>query len=88
MAVNELAVVHFLMGGQLPAQKWAAATSPITDTLPIVPLLGALRTIHCWKIPSSSQFVKGQGKLSMCGFPGHLLPSAVLSRRHRRTWHK
>ncbi len=41
MAVNELSIVHYLMGGQLPAQKWAAAVSPITDRLPVVPLLGA-----------------------------------------------
>lgn len=40
MAVNELAVVHYLMGGQLPAQKWLAAVSPLTDRLPVVPLLG------------------------------------------------
>ena len=41
VAVNELAAVHFLMGGQLPSQKWAAAVSPLTQ-LPVVPLLGAL----------------------------------------------
>ncbi len=41
VAVNELSIVHYLMGGQLPAQKWAAAVSPITDRLPVVPLLGA-----------------------------------------------
>jgi hypothetical protein len=40
VAVNELAVVHYLMGGQLPAQKWLAAVSPLTDRLPVVPLLG------------------------------------------------
>lgn len=28
------------MGGQLPAQKWLAAVSPLTDRLPVVPLLG------------------------------------------------
>eukprot|EP00208_Stichococcus_sp_RCC1054_P009055 CAMPEP_0206150144 /NCGR_PEP_ID=MMETSP1473-20131121/38148_1 /ASSEMBLY_ACC=CAM_ASM_001109 /TAXON_ID=1461547 /ORGANISM="Stichococcus sp, Strain RCC1054" /LENGTH=502 /DNA_ID=CAMNT_0053547637 /DNA_START=817 /DNA_END=2325 /DNA_ORIENTATION=- len=39
VAVNELGTVHFLMGGQLPAQKWLAAVSPLTN-LPIVPLLG------------------------------------------------
>ena len=40
MAVNELAVVHYLMGGELPTQKWLAAVSPLTDRLPVVPLLG------------------------------------------------
>lgn len=39
VAVNELATVHFLMGGALPTQKWAAATAPTTQ-LPVVPLLG------------------------------------------------
>lgn len=39
IAVNELATVHFLMGGALPVQKWAAATAPVTQ-LPVVPLLG------------------------------------------------
>lgn len=41
VAVNELATVHYLMGGALPAQKWAAATAPVTQ-LPVVPLLGDL----------------------------------------------
>lgn len=65
MAVNELSIVHYLMGGQLPAQKWAAAVSPITDRLPVVPLLGAcLHLQHSENFMAAIAAVSGRHGLS------------------------
>lgn len=59
MAVNELSIVHYLMGGQLPVQKWGAAVSPITDRLPVVPLLGALCSFQLFQSRSLHQLAAG-----------------------------